>query len=706
MDASKGEVWLAIVEQVDDPGSESDYISVTDMERARFAKHPWSIGGGGAAELKDRLDQGRSQTIQDRLEYIGTSGQTNADEVMTVNSPANLARYGVEPELVSPLVIGSLVRDWAAPPSEAAFLPYRHGLLVDISDYLNWYVRMWPYRELLWERATFSHGTYRSEGRPWFEWHLIRLSRLGKPGMVFSNLATHNHFAYDRVGVLLNPHAPALRLIEGTTADDYLRLTGLLNAAVALFWMKQVCRDKGAGGLSGGLATESWEHRYEYDGAKISQFPLPAALPPADLAGTLDSLSRDRAACLPSAVCAITTPSRHEFDVARLEGERILADMVSAQEELDWTCLHLYGLTEEPLVVPNGATAPPVQLGERAFEIMLARKEAADQLRTSWFTRHRSVPTTELPAHWPSWYQGLVRKRIDLIERDRDVALVERPEHKRRWAREPWEKLEEAALQAWLADRLEDRRLWFEGVGDTERAVCRSVAQLADRIAAIDPDFFDVARLWKGAVEIDPVSVIAELVADEHVPAQTAARYKGKGLDKRAVWERTWDLQRMEDRGEPLPDGLARIPVPPKYAPVDFAKPSYWKQRGKLDVPKERFTSIAGAEREADPTLVLAWAGFDHAQLAQAIATLAFERQPTDGWNPDRLWPIVVSLIELLPWLAQWHGEVDPRLGDSPANQYRAMAEQLALAGGRTNADAAKWLPTAPTRGRRKKDQP
>ena len=214
-----------------------------------------------------------------------------------------------------------------------------------------------------------------------------------------------------------------------------------------------------------------------------------------------------------------------------------------------------------------------------------------------------------------------------------------------------------------------------------------------------------MARLWKGAVEIDPVAVIAELVAEEHVPAQAAARYKGKGLDKRAVWERTWDLQRTEDRGEPLPGGLARIPVPPKYAPVDFAKGSYWKQRGKLDVPKERFTSITGAERDADPTLVLAWAGFDHAQMAQAIATLAFDRQQTEGWDADRVWPIVVGLIELLPWLAQWHGDVDPRWGDSPANQYRGMAEQLALAGGRTIADAAKWVPAAPTRGRRKKNQ-
>jgi hypothetical protein len=469
--------------------------------------------------------------------------------------------------------------------------------------------------------------------------------------------------------------------------------------------MKQVFHDKGNRGIGGGIVAEDWERFYEFDGTKLQQFPIPSEAPPAHLAGTLDSLASHLASRQPIAVCARGTPIRARLDAARAEAERLFAEMVAVQEELDWTCLHLYGLTDELLTVPAGQPAPPLQLGERAFEIILARKVAAGEVETAWFTRHRSAPITELPAHWPAWYSDLVQRRIDLIEHDRDIALIERPEHKRRWAHEPWEKSEAAALRSWLADRLENRRLWFEGAGDTERAVCRSVAQVADRIRAIDPEFFDVARLWKGAVEIDPVSVLTELVAEEHVPAQAAARYRDKGHDKRALWERTWDLQRMEDRGEPLPDGLARIPVPPKYAPVDFARPSYWKQRGKLDVPKERFTSIVGAEREADPTLVLAWAGFDLAQLAQALATLAYERRDTDGWDPDRLWPIVVGLIELLPWLAQWHGEVDPRLGDSPANQYRAMAEQLALAGGRTIADAEKWAPTPPARGRKKKDQ-
>ena len=377
--------------------------------------------------------------------------------------------------------------------------------------------------------------------------------------------------------------------------------------------------------------------------------------------------------------------------------------MVAAQEELDWRCLHLYGLTEESLTVPQGEVLPPLNLGERAFEIVLARQVEAGQVETAWFSRHGSTPVTEVPAAWPGWYRDLAQRRIDLIERDRDVALVERPENKRRWARDSWENLEAEALESWLLDRLEDRRLWFDGSGDAERAVCRSVAQLADKVTLTAPDFLEVARLWKRVVEVDPVAVVQELVADEHVPAQAAARYKGKGMEKRRQWERTWDLQRMEDHAEPLPDGLTRIPVPPKYAQADFAAASYWKQRGKLDVPKERFVSVAGAERDADPTLVLAWAGFDHAELAQAIGTLLMDRQQNDGWDADRSWPLVVAMAEILPWLEQWHADVDPRLGDSPAGLYRAFTEQQALVGGRRLADVPDWRPAARTRGRKKK---
>ncbi|GGT29206.1 hypothetical protein GCM10010271_36480 [Streptomyces kurssanovii] len=48
--------------------------------------------------------------------------------------------------------------------------------------------------------------------------------------------------------------------------------------------------------------------------------------------------------------------------------------------------------------------------------------------------------------------------------------------------------------------------------------------------------------------------------------------------------------------------------MPPKYISTDFLRPSYWKARGKLDVPKERFVSY-GQTNAATPELY-GWPGW------------------------------------------------------------------------------------------------
>ena len=53
--------------------------------------------------------------------------------------------------------------------------------------------------------------------------------------------------------------------------------------------------------------------------------------------------------------------------------------------------------------------------------------------------------------------------------------LLEKPEYKRRWAQEPWEKRQERALREWLLDRLEDRRFWFDPRGGRCRGASRSL---------------------------------------------------------------------------------------------------------------------------------------------------------------------------------------------------------------------------------------
>ena len=69
--AAQGLVWSAITKQVDVEGSESEFVSVADSQREIFYKHPWSIGGGGAAELKDRLDAAVTQQLSDVTTEIG-----------------------------------------------------------------------------------------------------------------------------------------------------------------------------------------------------------------------------------------------------------------------------------------------------------------------------------------------------------------------------------------------------------------------------------------------------------------------------------------------------------------------------------------------------------------------------------------------------------------------------------------------------------
>jgi hypothetical protein len=156
----------------------------------------------------------------------------------------------------------------------------------------------------------------------------------------------------------------------------------------------------------------------------------------------------------------------------------------------------------------------------------------------------------------------------------------------------------------------------------------------------------------------------SELVR-EAVPYLAAYRHTESGLEKRAAWEATWALQRREDAGEKV----GAIAVPPKYAQGDFRDGRYWSLRGKLDVPKERFIAYPGCESDEDGEAVYGWAGWDHAERAQALVALYQDRKTREGWEAGRLLPMLAGLLELLPWLFQWHNaeaaEYDAPLGDA-----------------------------------------
>jgi hypothetical protein len=355
-----------------------------------------------------------------------------------------------------------------------------------------------------------------------------------------------------------------------------------------------------------------------------------------------------------------------------------------------------YGLlTDEQAaeLVAAPDSVPNLVLGQRAFEILLAGQVDDDEGAAQWFARHRSTPVTEIPGEWPDEYRRVVERRLEVIESNRNIGLIERPECKRRWQSEPWEDREARRLTNWLLDKCEDRSLWFDGGEPRPMTVNR----LADWLRA-DAEVVATARELRGP-DADLADVLKEIIADEHVPFLAACRYKPSGLDKRAQWERTWDLQREEDAtGKRL-----NIDVPPKYQGADFQKQSYWRHRGKLDVPKERFISYPGASPDSDAgSLLIGWAGWDHRDQAAALIALVDDRATTDGWQTDRLIPLLAGLLEVMPWVRQWHHDIDPAYGQSPAEAYDAYLTTERESRHLTETTLRDWQPPQPQRGRRK----
>ncbi|MFJ8619288.1 DUF7008 domain-containing protein [Streptomyces clavifer] len=138
-------------------------------------------------------------------------------------------------------------------------------------------------------------------------------------------------------------------------------------------------------------------------------------------------------------------------------------------------------------------------------------------------------------------------------------------------------------------------------------------------------------------------------------------------------WSRTdvCEQQSEEDRTGQRLD----IAVPPKYTSADFMRASYWSNRGKLDVPKERFISYPEAGPDSDSTLMLGWAGWDHKDQAQALFELLAARTTRDGWSSKRIVPLLAGLHEVMPWVKQWHDEYDDEWGAVPADELEAEYE-------------------------------
>lgn len=711
-DAAQGLVWRSILELLELPGEENEYVSVADQARELYNQHPWSTGGGGAGDLKLLLEGSADTPLSANILVIGFGAILGEDEAFGVPESRNSCTNLPEPN--RPLVEGELVRDWSLDSETTVLFPYDDDISFELTDGIVRY--LWRLRSVLWSRNTFGKQTYKEAGRSFAEYHQIPVDRNRTPlSITFSFVATHNHFVLDRGGKVFNRSAPVIKLPAGATEADHLALLGLLNSSTACFWMKQVFHNKGSTVDDKGArqTTVAFENFYEFTGTGLKGFPIAndSEQKAQVLAGSLDRLAQSLAKQDPAVVLGERPPSPAQaLEAAKDQADSIWRQMIALQEELDWRVYYLYGLTDDDLSYRGDP--PSMRLGERPFEILLARAVKRGTAETTWFARHNSTPVTEPPQDWPRDYLDLAMRRHEVIQDNRWLRLIEQPEYKRRWNREPWEKRQQAALREWLLDDVEQR------CRETELVTC---AQLAER-ARHDEYFQQIASLYTGTDTFDAQELVSELVAADNVPQFGSGRYKPKAMPKLRAWQETWALQRQEDAidartqldpGDPeyLDADAARalkgrevgdIPLPPKYAQADFRKPSYWPLRGKLDVPKERFFSMPGCEKPGDATLVIGWAGLNHLQRAQAIAAWYLDRKEQDAWDAEQLMPMLVALDELIPWLKQWHNDVDPEYGERLGDYYEGFLLEELRQLNISRDELTTWEMPVAARGRRR----
>lgn len=687
-----GRVWREIVENLDRPGFDGNYVTVADLDRSVLATHPWSLSGGGAGDLKAAMDLASKGRLGERCFRIGIFGIMGVDDAFMLTRPL-ARRMGTEG--IHDLVVGDAVRDFSVRETTPTFFPYTENhALQPLEAFPAFAKALWPLRTELGNRATFGKSTYFAEGRPWHEWHQLPVDSGAHPWtLTFAEVATHNHVVLDRGGKVFNRTSPVIKLSASASEDDHIALLGVLNSSTACFWLKQVCFNKGGdkqGTQGARISKAPWSDRFGFNATNWEDLPLPSVLP-ARRAHHLDALALRAELSGPESIVREQSPSRRVLDSAKETYEARRRQLVFEQEELDWEVYSAYGLLDEDLTY-QGSAIEQIDVGTRAFEILLARRVAVGAEESAWFSRHGITPLTQVPADWPLDYQALVARRIELVERHPYIRLLERPENKRRWASLAWEERERVALISFVLDRLETASLWSDAQGPR----VLSVARLADLVRR-DEELVDALRVLTGQQDLALTPLLQQLVLQEAVPIASSDRYTESGLRKRAEWELVWDLQRRQDGGDRL-----EIPVPPKYVKEDFRRVEFWSARGKLDVPKERFLLYPAAGQEGDTSEVLGWAGWDHAEQAQALARMLVERQ-AEGWGAERMTPLLAGLVELQPWLDQWHSESDPRFGTSPATAIRGLLEQFMAQLGLTVDDVRAWRPDPTRQGRRAK---
>jgi len=615
-------LWATLSSCHDDPGFTNSRVVVADRTRTEMAKWPWRMDAtsGPTLAIIERFDEPLSRFAK----AFGSMFDTHKDDVFFVSGDT-ARRNQIQPKHVAPVVIGDLIRNWHLLGFSYVLRPYDEGWKLAVEDKTSGLFRyLRAFKPELGGRATFGGKTYDQAREPWFRYHQMSLDKITAPmSIAYPEISTHFHCKTNPCGTLFTQTAPII-LLKASTPDSFSLATALLNSSVALFWLKQVCFNKGAG-------EDEERDRFEFAAGKIADLPVPNAISkgfdgisdhPATQLRTLSSACSRQAECLPKlalrkvfeklaeayqdwnqslpgyqapdSICREPFESLEElqrtFQTVQAAREEIRKYMIALQEEMDWLAYVAYGLLPRQHAATQAEQEPrPLEREHRPFTLWgRAQGQYQDALKL-------------IPASWPDNRKRLWAARLEAIRDNEHIRRIEQPVYKRRWD-EQWKVGNQwrcgpiayaaeftEAFEWWLREKAE---WWLENkrsggpvdvVVWTDALWTDSRIQAAWAVAAEEYAFLETEKAREKAQENDepaPVPVnptkdangfgrkFKTIIDDETVPAGFPFAVPYKDLEKR--------LKRK---------------VPGKLQSI----------RGKINVPRERF------HRHEDGTY--SWAG-------------------------------------------------------------------------------------------------
>jgi hypothetical protein len=700
-DPANAPVWSEIRDHHRQLGFDGKHVSVEVISRKETKAHPWVLAGGGARVTLRRIGAA-GNAFSSMVESIGVLAITGANDVFVRPLKAWL-RSTIDPDWLRKRISGTDIRDWFAESESAVPFPYQAGRLIDRQTAEATLGRpLWAWRRVLLDRPDFGGGKYLDVGRTWFEFHQIPLSRLSAPFLLaWGEIATHNHFVISENREVFDQTAP-IAILKSHAREDYRAAVGFLNSSTVGFWCRLVMFAYSGDQTGEGRVTDKpWARGLQFAGSLLQQLPIPEfdilRKHLVDLVVAAEETVQAMAEYAADKVVATSLTDAPSLAALRNARARSLAErarlrgiLISLQEEMDWRVYGIFGL---PTVTGPSVDAVrvPVEPNHRPFEVRLARETDTDISAFEWFRMHKREAPSDVGGPLTDLYRERLRL-LDDLEHGKQLQLLETPETKRRWSPPDDANAFSNAVRLWLLERIE------MSLREQPQPELRTMRQIALELGR-DPAVAAAHELLTEESGLDLVNLISDLVDSEGVPFLAGYRYDETGMEKRASWEETWRLQRLEDEGRLKPEldrtTLKAIPVPDKYGPKDFLR-HYWRLRGKLDVPEERFVTVPGGNTDEDTTPLVGWAGWDHLQIAQALSGLYQRRKSEDGWQKDRLVPLLAGIDERVPWLLQWHNEPSGGFGGMKLGEFfRDFVASEAHALGVAVGDLRKWTPPA-----------